>query len=86
MVVLIYFHKAHLMDQFHFVAVFYLSFDLLFYLHFSNLLGNYLVIITDYLLCFPSLNLPFQKYFSLKSDSKASLENTEEEVFLEMLV
>ena len=86
MLVLVYFHRAHSMDHYHFVAVFYLSFNLLFCLQFSSLLKNYLVIITDYPLCFPNSILPFQNYFSLKSDLKASLENTEAEVFLEMLV
>jgi len=74
------------MDHYYFVAVFYLSFNLLFCLQFSSLLKNYLVIITDYPLCFPNSILPFQNYFSLKSDLKANLENTEAVVFLEMLV
>ena len=68
------------------MVVFYLLPDLLFCLRFFDLLKNYLVIITDYPLCFPSLFLPSQNCSSLESDSRASLENTEAVVFLEKLV
>lgn len=67
------------------MAVFYLLFNLLFYLGFFNLFKNLMVIITDYLLCFLNLILPCQMCSSLKFDSTANQENIKEAVFLEML-